>query len=1231
MNVFDLAARISLDASDYEKGLKDASAKSGSTFGKIQSAAGKIGKTMVATAAAGVAAAAGAVVAIGKTAISSYAQYEQLIGGIEKLYGQSAGKLVQLANSAYEQYGFSANEYMATVTTFSASLVKSLKGDTEAAYKMADVAMKDIADNANTFGTDVREVQSVYSALAKGNYTLLDNLRLGFAGTKEGMKDLIAEANKIRKKKGLKGVLSMDNFADIVEAIHTVQEEMGITGKSAEEASKTLEGSFKSMKAAWENYVAGMADKNEYATVSTRALVETVKTYWGNLEPAIKRFANGFGDFVMHIGPLIETELPKLIEDTLPGIMKGASRLLIAVGKSLPKVAKTVLKTGVNGIIDVVNGLLGTKIPKIKEIRWPTWDEVKAAATVAWDLIKRGVEGLGGLVFGRKEDGSVNWPDWDTVKSAALGAWDKIKGAAIALGTEFGKLVFGTTEKGDVKWPTWDEVKEFAKTKWNEIVKAAAALGNDFAKLIFGTTEKGDVNWPSWEDVTATAKEAWGKIKTAAAALGNDFGALLFGTTEKGDVKWPSWDDVVSAAKVAWQAIVDTAAALGSDFAKLVFGTTEKGDVKWPSWDDVVTAAKTAWQAIVDAAAALGTDFAKLIFGTTEKGDVKWPTWDEVREFAKAKWDDIVKAAANLGEGFGKLVFGTTEKGDVNWPTWDDVEASATKAWNDIRTGLLKFLLGDKWTKDADWGNVGAKVNDIIGQIFEGAENASDTVGGIGGKIFSLIWKGVQEAAHDMGDFLLGLIMGDDYKSGENGTTWADFGGWIWGKIVDGINSKIDELTAEGTFLGKIKEFFNLEDEIDALINPINKAIQIINMLFGTNIKMIGTGVESATDTIDKTAGAVEGTANEAEYYVQVLEQLYSIYGTAADKSSEWQAAMTELQRLIPGVTTGVDSQRDSIETLTSKIRENISAWEAQAKASALAAGMSEQEAQLTDAAKKMYDKQYAKDQAKSALEAQRKTLVGYISSLLAQEQAFGGTVDILQRALKDAGAEDLETADLETLRSILKDFADVAGLSDIWGAAQIDLSTMYGYLTSGTLDQAITKYNNALTQYEASVNAYRDALTQFETYAAYVDEEMAKLGSSASDATTTVSGLNDELSKLPGKKIVTVAIVNDAHAPFHAVQNAKGLNYVPVNDYLTRLHKGEAVLSANQAAEWRNGVRGKLDTDLIANAVKGAITEAMGNMAFIMNGKNVVKAIGGRMSRSMSGFQRADSAGYGR
>ena len=233
---------------------------------------------------------------VGKAAYTSYAQHEQLTDGIKKLYGDAAQAVISNANGAYKSAQMSANSYMSNIMGFSAALVESLNKDQKEAAKVADTALRDVADNANAFGKyTVEELAGVYQALAKGQYQTLDNLMLGFAGTKEGLQQLLDKANELNEEQGIHTQYSVDNFADIVNAIHKVQEEMGIAGTASGEAAGTIEGSTASMKAAWENLATGIADENADIDKLTKGFVDSVVAAGDNVVPRVKQIVTGLG------------------------------------------------------------------------------------------------------------------------------------------------------------------------------------------------------------------------------------------------------------------------------------------------------------------------------------------------------------------------------------------------------------------------------------------------------------------------------------------------------------------------------------------------------------------------------------------------------------------------------------------------------------------------------------------------------------------------------------------------------------------------------------------------------------------------------------------------------------------------------------------------------------------------------------------------------------------------
>lgn len=368
--------------------------------------------------AAGVGAAATGISALSTAAIKGYADYEQLVGGVETLFDNSeemtmmqglltdvgytaeeaAKKIAAMddpvdtvmanAANAYKTAGLSANEYMETVTSFSASLIQSLGGNTAAAAEYADMAITDMSDNANKMGSSMESIQNAYQGFAKQNYTMLDNLKLGYGGTKEEMQRLLEDAT------ALSGVeYDLDSYADIVDAIHVIQTEMGITGTTAKEASSTISGSASMMKAAWSNLVVGVADDSQDFDALINNFVESVGTFANNILPRVETTLVGVGNLVESLLPVIIERIPAIInnvlpqllqsgmnmitvliegiQQNLPEIMQGAVAIILQLSEAFVQMLPQIIELGMQVIIQLVLGIaqaLPELIPQIVEV-----------------------------------------------------------------------------------------------------------------------------------------------------------------------------------------------------------------------------------------------------------------------------------------------------------------------------------------------------------------------------------------------------------------------------------------------------------------------------------------------------------------------------------------------------------------------------------------------------------------------------------------------------------------------------------------------------------------------------------------------------------------------------------------------------------------------------------------------------------------------------------------------
>lgn len=392
MNLFELFVKIGADTTEANKGIDEVGKKTSGLGEKLKSGLATAGKVAV----AGVAAGATAIGAIGTKAVAAYADYEQLVGGVETLFKDSQDQVMDYANNAYKTAGLSANEYMETVTSFSASLLQSLGGDTSAAADKANLAIIDMSDNANKMGTDMTSIQNAYQGFAKSNYTMLDNLKLGYGGTQAEMERLLADAEKIS---GIKYDIS--SYADIVDAIHVVQTEMGITGTTAEEAASTIQGSFGMMKSAWQNLVTGMADPDQDLGVLVGNFTDSVVIAGNNLIPRIQELLPRIVEATTSLIGTVSEQLPAILGTVLPSLVEGATNLVTGLMAALPSVlsvladvAPTVINTLVPALIELLPQITQTGIDVIVSLVQGIADALPQLIPAATDAIIEIVEVL---------------------------------------------------------------------------------------------------------------------------------------------------------------------------------------------------------------------------------------------------------------------------------------------------------------------------------------------------------------------------------------------------------------------------------------------------------------------------------------------------------------------------------------------------------------------------------------------------------------------------------------------------------------------------------------------------------------------------------------------------------------------------------------------------------------------------------------------------------------------
>ena len=413
------------------------------------------------------------------SAVEGYGEYEQLVGGVETLFGSSANTVIKNAENAYKTAGLSANAYMETVTSFSASLLKSMGNDTEAAAKKADQALTDMSDNANKMGTDMQSIQNAYQGFAKQNYTMLDNLKLGYGGTKEEMARLIEDAAKLKglygaeaalyANKGVNGDLSI-----IIDAIHTVQTEIGITGTTALEASTTVEGSISSMKAAYQNFVTGLGDQNADIGALTEELIQTAGTVAKNVLPVIESVVKNIAETVREQGPDMITRFVAYATEKLPEVLKLGIQLIVSLVKGLAQNLPELLR-GTLALVDAIISAFLDSLPDIievgKDIVRGLWEGIKLMASWIGDKVSGFV---GGLVDGVKGVLGIHSP---SRVFAVIG-----QNMALGLGQGFEKQMQSVTAgiQDAIPTPTVDTVYNAAAGMVNGLAAANAGNGGSY-------------------------------------------------------------------------------------------------------------------------------------------------------------------------------------------------------------------------------------------------------------------------------------------------------------------------------------------------------------------------------------------------------------------------------------------------------------------------------------------------------------------------------------------------------------------------------------------------------------------------------------------------------------------------------------------------------------------------------------------------------------------------------
>lgn len=562
-NKSSIVLNMNLNASGFARGIKsvigsvknmnesmkdatNSASKMSSVMKGIGSGAIKVGKGLAVAGAA----AATAVTALVSKSVGAFADYEQLTGGVETLFGaggrsveeyaQSVGKSVsdiqgkydslmsaqnavlENANKAYMTAGMSANEYMDTVTGFSASLISSLGGDTNKAADYANSALVDMSDNANKMGTDMESIKNAYQGFAKQNYTMLDNLKLGYGGTQEEMKRLLSDAEKLTGQR-----YDISSFADITQAIHAIQTQMDITGTTAKEASTTISGSWGSLKAAFQNVLVGLTTGGDMFDQSLDALINTAVTFGQNIIPAIKGALSGVGYLIEGLAPVIGETIPPLINDLAPTLANSAVSLISSLVNGLTQNATQFSECLSNMIIVAVAGI-STVVPQLLDAASKIVSNLMQGLTNSMPQIVNGAVTLvEGLV-----NGLVN-----NIPLLIMGAVQLVASLANGLIANLPRIIdAGVNLITGIVSASYSMMPQIIQNGMQLVVNLAVGLVRAIPQLIAalpritGAIVKGfkSVNWfdlglqlikSIWEGIKSIGSEMWNGVKEKTSEL----------------------------------------------------------------------------------------------------------------------------------------------------------------------------------------------------------------------------------------------------------------------------------------------------------------------------------------------------------------------------------------------------------------------------------------------------------------------------------------------------------------------------------------------------------------------------------------------------------------------------------------------------------------------------------------------------------------------------------------
>lgn len=795
----------SIDSSGAEKDIKSLTSKLGSI-------AGTATKTLAKVSAVMATAAAGAIGVLTKLSVEQYAEYEQLTGGVETLFKNSSDKVMEYANNAYQSAGMSANEYMSTITGFAASLLQGLGGDTEKAAQIGNMAVEDMSDNANKMGTAIERIQDAYQGFAKQNYTMLDNLKLGYGGTKTEMERLLADAQKIS---GIKYDIS--NFNDVIEAIHVIQEQIGITGTTAKEAATTIEGSLNMTKSAWTNLLTGMADSNADFDVLVQNLVNSLGSLGENLLPRIKIAIEGIGELIRTLLPKVLDEIPEMmaslfsesmqedIKTIFEGIVEAIKTTVDFAMQWIPKITEGFAwflensSTIVGGILAISAAVAGFKAGAMITKVVKSWQEAQLALAL-YEMSAEGAavkQGVLNGVFSVWETLVALFTGKITLATVATTLWSKAQAVlnGILSANPIGFIIAGVVAlvAGIIYlWNTNDGFREAIINAWNSIKEVGIAVWEWLVKFF-----------------TEDIPNAWNNLVVFFQGIPDWFGELWTKVTDK----FKEWGENI---KSFFTETIPTLIQQVFDwFNELPY---KIGYALGYALGSIIQWGTDTWNKAIE----IGTNFLNSIiqFFSQLPGKI-WTYLINTYNKVVSWGSNIYSKASEVGSNFINNIINWIKQLPGKFSSW----------LNDTISKVVSFA--------SDLGQRASQAGkNMVDNIINAVKNLPSQMASIGKNIVEGVWNGIT----GMGSWLIDKVS-------------SFFSGIVDGaKKALGIHSpsrvmrdQVGKYMAQGVGVGFENESDNLEKSMNKNLNDIVAKMQATVSM--ERLRAVPTGVTSINNT----------------------------------------------------------------------------------------------------------------------------------------------------------------------------------------------------------------------------------------------------------------------------------------------------------------------------------------------------------------------------------------------